>query len=68
MWSANYIILAGNRVTTFAIKDTKIYVPLVTLSTHDNTKTLHNWNQDYCKIKYLYVYRINRIFIQILIE
>ena len=29
-WSANYIIFEGNRVTTFAITDTKLYVPFVT--------------------------------------
>ena len=34
-WSANCSILSGtvaNQVTTFAITDTKLYVPVVTLS------------------------------------
>ena len=29
-WSANCIISEGNIVTTFAITDTKLYVPVVT--------------------------------------
>ena len=39
-WSANRVISEGNRVTTFAITDTKLYVLVVTLSTQDNTKLL----------------------------
>ena len=35
-WSANRAITEGNRVTTFALTDTKLYVPVVTLSTNDN--------------------------------
>ena len=39
-WSANCVIsiAASNQATTFAITDTKLYVPVVTLSTQDNTK------------------------------
>ena len=32
-WSANCLISEGNRATTFAITHTKLYVPVVTLST-----------------------------------
>ena len=39
-WSANCVISECNTVTTFAITDTKLYVPVVTLSTQDNTKLL----------------------------
>ena len=41
-WSRNCVIsnAAANRDTTFAITDTKLYVPLVTLSTQDNSKLL----------------------------
>ena len=41
-WSANCVTsnAAANQVTTFAITDTKLYVPVVTLSTEDNAKLL----------------------------
>ena len=39
-WSANCVISEDNRVTTFAIIDTKLYVLVVTLSTEDNAKLL----------------------------
>ena len=41
-WSENCAILANNagQATTFSIIDTKIYVPIVTLSTQDNAKLL----------------------------
>ena len=41
--SKNCVLLSGaapRQVTTFAITDTKLYVPLVTLSTFDNEKLL----------------------------
>ena len=57
-WSASCFITADfvdGQVPTFAITDTKLYVPLVTLSTQDNTKLLQqlksgferaiNWNK-----------------------
>ena len=36
IWSANCVISEGNRGATFAITHTKVYVPVVTLSTNDN--------------------------------
>ena len=42
-WFTNGVILSNayaNQVTTFEIADTKLYVPVVTLSTQDNTKLL----------------------------
>ena len=42
-WSANYVIVStnvANQNTIFAITDTKLYVPVVTLSTQDNAKLL----------------------------
>ena len=42
-WSANYVIVStnvANQGATFAITDTKLYVPVVTLSTQDNIKLL----------------------------
>ena len=39
-WSANCVIFnaPANQVKTFGITDTKYYVPILTLSTEDNTK------------------------------
>ena len=41
-WYANCVIsnAAANQATTFAITYTKLYVPVVTLSTDDNGKLL----------------------------
>ena len=39
-WSANLLISEVDRVTIFEITDTNFYVPVVTLSTQDNTKLL----------------------------
>ena len=42
-WSEKCVISsngAANQTTTFAITDTKIYLPVVTISTRDNTKQL----------------------------
>ena len=54
-WSSTCIITNSNGVGTFAITDTKLYVPVVTLSTQENTKFLQqlksgfkrviNWNK-----------------------
>ena len=57
-WSANCVMSSGTAAiqsTTFAITNTKRYVPLVTLSTQDNAKPLKqlksgfkriiNWNK-----------------------
>ena len=43
-WSENFISIFGgidNQVPKFEITDTKIYVPVVTLSTQENAKLLH---------------------------
>ena len=58
-WSANCVIVStdvANQIATFAITDTKLYVPVVTLSTKDNAKLLEhlesgfkrivNWNKN----------------------
>ena len=57
-WSTNYLIVSTNNANqnaTFAITDTRIYVPVVTLSTQENAKLLQqlklgfkrviNWNK-----------------------
>ena len=53
--SENCVICERNRVTSFVIIDTKLYVPVVTISTQDNAKLLQhlksgfkrtsNWNK-----------------------
>ena len=37
-WNENCILSSGGTATTFTITDTKLYVPVVTLKTEDNTK------------------------------
>ena len=62
-WPENRIIVATNvaaQSTTFSITDTKLYVPLVTLSTQDNPKLFEqlrsgfertiNWNKYHSKV------------------
>ena len=57
-WSSTCVIasvIIANQATTFAITDTKLYVPVVTLSTQENTKIFQqlksgfkrviNWNK-----------------------
>ena len=39
-WSENCVICSTIRKTKFAITDTKLYVPVVTLSTQDNANLL----------------------------
>ena len=54
-WSSTYVITDSNGAGTFEINDTKLYVPVVTLSTQENAKLLQqlrsgfkrviNWNK-----------------------
>ena len=46
-WSATCVIFtaAANQAATFAVTDTKLYIPVVTLSIDDNVKLLQQ-NQD----------------------
>ena len=46
-WSANCVISEVDRETTFAITNTKFYVPVVTLSIQDNTKLLQPLNSGF---------------------
>ena len=58
-WSSTCVITNSTGRATFAITDTKIYVPVVTLSTQDNAKLLEqlksgfkrtiNWNKNLAK-------------------
>ena len=62
-WSENYIIVATNvaaQTATYSVTDTKLYVPVVTLSPQDNVKLLEqlksgfkrtiNWNKYQTKV------------------
>ena len=59
-WSEKCVISNDTKRTTFAITDTKLCVPVVTLSTHNNAKLLQqlkssfkrtiNWNKFQSKV------------------
>ena len=49
-WSANCVIVfpnVANQGITFTITGTKLYVPVVTLSTEDNAKLLRQLKSDF---------------------
>ena len=62
-WSSTCVIANTTGAGSFAITDTKLYVPVVTLSTQDNAKLLEqlksgfkrviNWNKYLSKLKLL---------------
>ena len=49
-WSKECVISSAVRKTEFAIADTKIYVPVVTLSTEDNVKLLKQLKSGFKRI------------------
>ena len=52
-WSANWVIVptnVANQGETFSINNTKPYVPVVTLSTQDNTKLLQQLKSSFKRI------------------
>ena len=44
------VISTGKRVTTFEIRETKLYLPVATLSTNENMKLLSQLKSDFKKI------------------
>ena len=50
-WTANFFIKSSgiNKAVTFAITDTKLYVPAVISSTENNAKLLHHLNSGFKK-------------------
>ena len=49
-WSENCLIVStnvANQGATFTITETKLYVPVVTLSTKDNAKLLTQWKSGF---------------------
>ena len=49
-WSSTCVINDTNGAGTFAITDTKLYVPVVTLSTQENTKLLQQLKSGFKKV------------------
>ena len=52
-WSSTCVLIATNiqnQAATFAITDTKLYVPVVTLSTQNNTKFLQQLNSGFKRV------------------
>ena len=48
-WLDKCVLSNDTKATTFAITDTKLYVPVVTLSTHYNAKVLHQLKSGFKK-------------------
>ena len=49
-WSSTCVITNSNGVGTFAITDTKLYVPAVTLSTKENTRFLQQFKSSFKRV------------------
>ena len=49
-WSSTCVITDSNGAGTFPITDTKLYVPVVTLSTQENTKFLQQLKQGFKRV------------------
>ena len=49
-WSITFVITNSNGAGTFGITDTKLYVPVVTLSAQDNFKLLHQLTSGFKRI------------------
>ena len=49
-WSSTCVITNSNGAGTFAITDTKLYVPVVTLSTQENTKLLQQLKSGFKRV------------------
>ena len=46
-WSKDCVISSATGETKFAITETKLYIPVVTLSTDDNAKLLQQLKSDF---------------------
>ena len=49
-WSSTYVIINSTGAGTFEITDTKLYVPVVTLSTQDNSKLLQQLKSGFKRV------------------
>ena len=57
-WSTNWVITNSTRSGRFAIADTKRCVPVVTLSTQDNTKLLEHLKSGFKRTIYKKKYQL----------
>ena len=57
-WYENYILSSAGTAATFAITDTKLYVPIVTLKMEDNTKLSKLLNKRFKSLDYWNEYKV----------
>ena len=57
-WNENYILSSAGTAATFTITDTKLYVPIITLKTEDNTKLSKLLNEGFKRSIYWNKYKI----------
>ena len=57
-WYENCILFSAGTAATFAITDTKLYVPIVTLKTEDNSKLSKLLNEGFKRSIYWNKYKI----------
>ena len=57
-WYENCILSSAGTAATFAITDSKLYVPVVTLKTEDNVKLSKLLNEGFKRLVYWNKYRI----------
>ena len=57
-WSKAYFLIAciADQEATFTINDTKLYIPVITLSTQDNEKLLEQFESVFRKTTNLNIY------------
>ena len=63
-WNENCILSSTGTAATFTITDTKLYVPIVTLKTEDNTKLSKLLSEGFKRSMYWYKYKVilNKIY------
>ena len=57
-WYENYILSSAGTAATFAITDTKLYVPIVTLKIEDNTKLSKLLKERFKRLDYWNEYKV----------
>ena len=68
-WSTNCVIVSANHANeTFSITDTKLYVPVVTLSTQDNSKLLQSHMKTLEKLLQVKEMIIQQLFVKLSIH
>ena len=57
-WNENCILSSAGTAATFTITDTKLYVPVVTLKTEDNTKLSKLLSEEFKRSVYWNKYKV----------